>query len=141
MQALRVQEKIEFWDNVWGFKMEPIKQLARSEPLVDTVSSDLVVTNTACLCEIDIDTMTADDIPFAASFEVEAKRDDFVHALVLWFDVHFGTSHKPVRATSEHAHAQTPRSHNCLSHESLLELQSPLLPAEERCGMRGCPVV
>ena len=76
--------------------MEPIKQLARSEPLVDTVSSDLVTTSVATIADINISNMTEDDIPFAASFELRARADDHMHAIVLWFDVIFGTSHKKV---------------------------------------------
>jgi type I protein arginine methyltransferase len=92
-----LQEKIEFWSNVWGFSMEPIKELARSEPLVDTVSMELMTTSVARLTDIDINTMSTDDIPFSSDFVLKARRDDHMHAIVLWFDVFFGTSHKEVR--------------------------------------------
>lgn len=91
------QDKIDFWSNVYGFSMEPIRELARSEPLVDTVHSDLLTTTPCIIKDIDINTMTEADIPFAAPFEIVAHRDDHLHALVLWFDIYFGTSHKPVR--------------------------------------------
>ena len=35
-------DKIEFWDNVYGFNMSCIKQLAIAEPLVDIVEPDQV---------------------------------------------------------------------------------------------------
>jgi hypothetical protein len=93
-----LQEKIEFWNNVWGFKMEPIKALARSEPLVDNVSSDLMTTSIATIADINVTAMSEEDIPFASEFELEARRDDHMHAIVLWFDIFFGSSHKQVRA-------------------------------------------
>ena len=36
------QEKIEWWNSVYGFKMNCIKELAMAEPLVDTVNSEQV---------------------------------------------------------------------------------------------------
>jgi protein arginine N-methyltransferase 1 len=35
-------EKIYFWDDVYGFDMSCIKKIAISEPLVDTVNPDQV---------------------------------------------------------------------------------------------------
>ena len=39
------QEKIEFWTNVYGFNMNYIKEMALTEPLVDTVSEKALVSN------------------------------------------------------------------------------------------------
>lgn len=77
--------------------MRPIKSLALQEPLVDSVSQECVNTTTDKLISIDINTMTADDIPFDSEFELRATRNDHIHALCLWFDVFFDYSHKPVR--------------------------------------------
>jgi protein arginine N-methyltransferase 1 len=53
-------EKIGFWDNVYGFNYSPLKQTALTEPL-------------------------------------DARRNDFIHALIAWFDIDFTACHKPVR--------------------------------------------
>jgi len=37
------------------------------------------------------------DIPFRSDFELRVQRDDHIHALVVWFDIDFDASHKPVR--------------------------------------------
>jgi hypothetical protein len=37
-------EKIHFWDDVYGFDMSCIKKIAISEPLVDTVNPDQICT-------------------------------------------------------------------------------------------------
>ena len=44
----RRHEKIDFWDNVYGFDMRCIKALAMQEPLVDTVDPDQVGWLTQC---------------------------------------------------------------------------------------------
>lgn len=37
------EEKIGFWDNVYGFDMSHIKSMVLSEPLVDTVNSNVCI--------------------------------------------------------------------------------------------------
>ncbi|KAL5657978.1 hypothetical protein ACJX0J_031141, partial [Zea mays] len=39
------EDKIEFWNNVYGFDMSCIKKQAMMEPLVDTVDANQIVTN------------------------------------------------------------------------------------------------
>ena len=37
------QDKIDFWDNVYGFNMKTIKDIAICEPLVDVVDRNAVM--------------------------------------------------------------------------------------------------
>jgi len=89
-------EKIDFWDNVYGFDFKSIKKLAMAEPLVDTVDSEQVATESAVVRTFDIATMTKEDAAFGSEFELRATRNDYVHALVAYFDVTFGGCHKSV---------------------------------------------
>lgn len=45
-------EKISWWDNVYGFNMSPIRKVAISEPLVDVVDPKQVVTSSSLLKEV-----------------------------------------------------------------------------------------
>lgn len=45
-------EKISWWDNVYGFNMSPIRKVAISEPLVDVVDPKQVVTGSCLLKEV-----------------------------------------------------------------------------------------
>ena len=60
-------EKIDFWDNVYGFDFKTIKKLAMAEPLVDTVDADQVATQASVVRTFDINTMTKEDATFTAS--------------------------------------------------------------------------
>jgi type I protein arginine methyltransferase len=51
-------EKIHFWDNVYGFNMSCVKSAAMFEPLVDTVDSNQICTSTALIWEADLLTVT-----------------------------------------------------------------------------------
>ncbi|XP_070669276.1 probable protein arginine N-methyltransferase 1 isoform X2 [Malus domestica] len=88
------EDKIEFWNNVYGFDMSCIKKQAMMEPLVDTVDQNQIVTNSQLLKTMDISKMTPGDASFTAPFKLVAERDDFIHALVAYFDVSFTKCHK-----------------------------------------------
>ncbi|PKI62046.1 hypothetical protein CRG98_017419 [Punica granatum] len=87
-------DKIEFWNSVYGFDMSCIKKQAIMEPLVDTVDQNQIVTNSQLLKTMDISKMTPGDASFTAPFKLVAERDDYIHALVAYFDVSFTKCHK-----------------------------------------------
>jgi protein arginine N-methyltransferase 1 len=90
-------EKIGFWDNVYGFDYTPLKETALSEPLVDTVELKTVVTDPTSVLTLDLYTCTTADLAFNVPFQLSVKRDDFIHALVSWFDIEFTACHKTIR--------------------------------------------
>ncbi|KAI5811609.1 arginine n-methyltransferase-like protein [Peziza echinospora] len=98
------EEKIGFWNNVYGFDFSPLKHTALSEPLVDTVDFKAVVTDPTAVFPIDLYTVTAAELAFSVPFELTVRRDDFVHALIAWFDIDFSCCHKPIKfSTGPHA--------------------------------------
>ncbi|VEU39817.1 unnamed protein product [Pseudo-nitzschia multistriata] len=90
------RDRIEFWDNVYGFDMTPIKDIALKEPVVDVVDSKAVVSDAVPILHLDILTCRKEDVEFAASFELTANRNDYVHALVAYFECAFTQVHKPI---------------------------------------------
>ncbi|PNH42412.1 hypothetical protein VD0003_g9804 [Verticillium dahliae] len=90
-------EKIGFWDNVYGFNYSPLKATALSEPLVDTVEVKAVVTEPVPILTLDLYKCQVSDLAFNTTFKLPVRRDDFVHAVVAWFDIDFTAAHKPIR--------------------------------------------
>lgn len=98
------EEKINFWDDVYGFDYSCIKEIALREPLVDTVDLKSVVTEPCQIKYIDITTVKKEDLTFKADFAIKATRNDYVHAFLAWFDIEFACCHKPVKfSTGPHA--------------------------------------
>ncbi|KAI0249591.1 S-adenosyl-L-methionine-dependent methyltransferase [Lactifluus subvellereus] len=98
------EEKINFWDNVYGFDYSCIKDIALREPLVDTVELKAVATDPCVLKRIDLRTAKKEDLTFTAPFELRATRNDYVHAFLAWFDITFDCTHKKVSfSTGPHA--------------------------------------
>jgi len=89
-------DKINWWDDVYGFNMSCIRNVALQEPLVDVVDRNQVVANSCLLKEIDIQTCTKADIPFDSPFQLTLKRNDYVQALVTFFNIEFSKCHKRV---------------------------------------------
>jgi protein arginine N-methyltransferase 1 len=85
------------WDNVYGFDYSPLKHTALTEPLVDTVEIKAVVTDPTSVLTLDLYTCTTADLAFTSPFVLDCRRDDFVHALIAWFDIDFTACHKPIR--------------------------------------------
>ncbi|CAD8085966.1 unnamed protein product [Paramecium primaurelia] len=94
------KSKIDFWDNVYGVNMSCIKQWALREPLVDCCNPEQINSNSCPIFEIDIKTVKVEDLDFSHQYMLKIQKDDYVHALVGWFDVQFSSCHVPVRLTT-----------------------------------------
>ena len=84
------------WDNVYGFDFTPLKNTALTEPLVDTVEVKACVTDPSKVYEIDLYTVTKENLSFHASFSLPCRKADFIHALIAWFDIDFTACHKTI---------------------------------------------
>jgi len=93
-------EKINFWDNVYGFKMSVLREEAMKEPLVDVVQSNSVVTDAQTIYTIDLYKVKAADLDFESGFTLKVKHDDYVHAFVSFFDCLFSRCHTKVSFTT-----------------------------------------
>ncbi|KAH8920164.1 putative HMT1-hnRNP arginine N-methyltransferase [Atractiella rhizophila] len=98
------EEKIGFWDDVYGFDYSCIKEIALREPLVDTVDIKAVVTDPCRVLQLNLLTVQKSDLAFKVPFRIKATRSDYIHAFLGWFDVSFNAAHKPLSfSTGPHA--------------------------------------
>jgi protein arginine N-methyltransferase 1 len=87
------ESKIEYFENVYGFRMSAIKELALTEPLVDICEPEQVISNAASLINIDIYSVKKEDLDFTSSFQIEINKTEMLHALVAFFNVEFSKTH------------------------------------------------
>ncbi|TFK66540.1 S-adenosyl-L-methionine-dependent methyltransferase [Pluteus cervinus] len=98
------EEKINFWENVYGFDYSCIKDIALREPLVDTVDLKAVVTDPFMFKHINLLTAKKEDLTFTVPFSLRCTRTDYAHAFLAWFDISFECTHKKVQfSTGPHA--------------------------------------
>jgi len=90
------QDKIDYWDNVYGFNMSCIKKIAIREPLVDTVEGKALVTSANRFYTVNLETVKVEDLIFKNPFAIKVSRTDNIHAFIAWFEVEFSKCHKPI---------------------------------------------
>ena len=88
--------RIDYWDNVYGVNMIPMKSKVvnelRKEASVEVVDKETVVTNRFELISFDLNLCSDEDLDFEATFELKpCGQDDAVKLdkLVISFDVDF----------------------------------------------------
>uniref|UniRef100_A0A2I3GES8 Protein arginine N-methyltransferase domain-containing protein n=1 Tax=Nomascus leucogenys TaxID=61853 RepID=A0A2I3GES8_NOMLE len=86
--------KIHWWENVYGFDISCIKDVAIKEPLVDVVDLKQLITNACLIKEVDIYTVKVEDLTFTSPFCLQVKQNDYVHAQVAYFNIEFTHCHK-----------------------------------------------
>jgi len=89
-------DKINWWDHVYGFDMSCMRKVAIREPLVDVVDPKQVVSSACMLKEVDLYTVQKADLHFTAPIHLTVRRDDYVHAFVTYFTIDFTKCHKRV---------------------------------------------
>jgi len=87
-------DKINWWDDVYGFNMSCIRKIAIAEPLVDVVDAKQVVTGSCLLKEVDLYKVQKADLIFETPFQLSVKRDDYIQAFVTYFNIEFTKCHK-----------------------------------------------
>jgi len=115
------EEKINYWDDVYGFNMSCIKEMALLEPLVDVCKPDQLVSDSARILEIDLYKVKKEDLDFEAKFTLNVTRSDYIHALVVYFNVEFSKSHTQIRFSTG------PRSPYTHWKQTVFYLQEPLV--------------
>ena len=90
------RDRINFWENIYGFDFTTLRDIAIKEPVVDVVDSKAIVTDSVPILEVDILTCTKEDLSFNSHFCLTAQRNDYIHALVAYFECAFTQVHKPI---------------------------------------------
>ncbi|KAJ3428533.1 arginine methyltransferase 1-related [Anaeramoeba flamelloides] len=89
-------EKLEYWENVWGFKMTSIKKAVNIEPVIDIIEEKHVVTNYHELKQIDIKTVTLEELELKAPFLLQCDRNEYINGFVTFFTYTFSKCHVPI---------------------------------------------
>lgn len=64
--------------------MTCIKKWALKEPLVDSVESRAINSQSCAILDVNLKTAKVEDLDFSSHFELNITRDDSVHAILGW---------------------------------------------------------
>jgi len=94
------RDRIDFWSNVYGFDMSPIRDVALHEPIVDVIDSKQIITDTVPIFSVDLLTCSRASSKeynnvnsFQSNFQLVTTRDDFLHGLISYFECEFTQVH------------------------------------------------
>ncbi|GFR21976.1 protein arginine N-methyltransferase 3 [Trichonephila clavata] len=98
----KYKEYVDFWDNVYGFKMTAMKKDVIKEANVETVKPETACCKPVIVKELDLTTCQTSDSEFTTTFDLVMSRACAVTAIVGYFDCFFdkGLAHKVVLSTS-----------------------------------------
>jgi len=89
-------QKKTFWNDVYGVDMSCLTPTVMKEPLVDTVDSQMIMSEPCKILDLDLTTCKTSDVNFTAEYSLRMKYTDRVHGMVAWFDTPFANLQRPV---------------------------------------------
>ncbi|RUS22795.1 S-adenosyl-L-methionine-dependent methyltransferase [Endogone sp. FLAS-F59071] len=89
-------EKYNFWEDVYGFKMTPMKKSTLHEAVVDLVKPDSIITDVITVKDLPLQTITKKQLDFSTPFKLIAQKKGTIHAFVGWFDTWFTRDGHPI---------------------------------------------
>ncbi|KAJ3161175.1 Protein arginine N-methyltransferase 3 [Geranomyces michiganensis] len=84
-----INEKYTFWSDVYGFKMNTMKRGFLNDGNVDFVDPKTIISTTATLKRIDIESVRVEELDFETPFRLEIVKAGRVNGLCGWFDIWF----------------------------------------------------
>lgn len=89
--------RFKFWDNVYGYRMENMKDMFYTEACYDFINKDCVVTEKCKLHTVEIPKVKADDKGFIEKYSFKVTGPGPIHALVIWIEIQFSNLHFPIK--------------------------------------------
>jgi len=85
----KVQHKLSFWDNVYGFKMSSMKKSVCTEPSVEIVDPKDEISSRCTVKELNVNSCGQVHLQFKSPFSVKITKDSQCSAFVAYFDIFF----------------------------------------------------
>lgn len=94
-------DRVNFWNDVYGFKMTAMKETNYREAVVDYIRPTSVISNVVTVKDLHLQTITIPQLDFVNPFEITVQRDGVVTAFGGWFDTWFTRDGHAIPLTQE----------------------------------------
>lgn len=88
-------DSVEYWDNVYGFNMLPMKRLVREEASTCHIPKSCIATNSCLVHTVDVNKLDLEKKNFSSTFTIQASRKTTIHFLTFFVDCTFTNPHNP----------------------------------------------
>ncbi|OLL23621.1 Ribosomal protein arginine N-methyltransferase rmt3 [Neolecta irregularis DAH-3] len=82
-----INDKVNFWNNVYGFKMSGMKDKIHEEPVIDVLPKTLI-SHPSTFYTLELHDIPVSDLCFKSNFEITTKKG-VLTSFVIWFDNYF----------------------------------------------------
>ncbi|EPS35465.1 hypothetical protein H072_11143 [Dactylellina haptotyla CBS 200.50] len=90
-----MNDSVNFWNNVYGFRMSGMKERIREEVAVAHLKPSSLASEPVVFLDLPLHTIKTGELVFTKPFEVEIKENvESLDAFVIYFDNYFSTSRK-----------------------------------------------
>ena len=87
--------------------MKCIKKWVKSEPVVDPIDSNNILTDSCKFYELDAKTVTIPNLDFTANFSLNVEASGPFYGFVAWFDCDFSKGNKNIRLSTSPYYTST----------------------------------
>ncbi|KDQ16021.1 hypothetical protein BOTBODRAFT_107545 [Botryobasidium botryosum FD-172 SS1] len=84
-----LKERVEFWNDVYGFKMSHMAKEIYDEALIDVIGPAALLGDVVTIKDLPLQHITARQLDFISPFSLTIGRDGMFHAFVVYFDTWF----------------------------------------------------
>lgn len=99
----RYIDLVDYWSNVYGFKMSCMKEKVVKEPSIEICSAKDIITTVSQIQNFDLYTVDTNCVNFSSPFELKVKKTGSLTAIVGYFDVFFDLDNPIEFSTGPHA--------------------------------------
>ncbi|CAD8177667.1 unnamed protein product [Paramecium octaurelia] len=89
-------QKMNFWNSVYGVNMKWMKQWVAREPLIESIKDDQLNSDEQLIYEVDLQTCKLEDLSFSNQYQVKIKRQDYATGVIVWMKYSFTYTHLPI---------------------------------------------
>lgn len=118
-----LNEKFHYWENVYGFKLNCMKENLFKEPYVQSIPANAVFSTSYCVLNLDLYKVRSADLDFTSPFELSFFHRDNCHALVCYFDVKFESCIEPTGFSTAPFTPYTHWKQTCFYHDYVIKAQ------------------
>ncbi|KAF5302348.1 hypothetical protein FQA39_LY10387 [Lamprigera yunnana] len=99
----KYNKHVKFWDDVYGFTMECVKDDVLKEPNIETVPTVAIVTTPFVIIDIDLKTCQTNTVNFTSNFKLQVLKNGSITAFAGYFDIFFDLESKISFSTGPHS--------------------------------------
>lgn len=110
-------DSVEYWDNVYGFNMSPMKKLVLEEASACHIPKHCIATNSCLVHSVNVNTLDISKRAYTAPYVIQANKKATLHFLTFYIDCTFNN---PVDPGANFVIGFNPGRHNTWTEVSVM---------------------